>query len=343
MLKNKGTKGKKGYNDMVKKENVIIIGAGPCGLSVGVELKKQGIDPLFIEKGSLVQSIYNYPTFMQFHSTPDLLEIGDIPFITSNERPNRIEALSYYRTVAKRDDLRINKYEAVQSIERKGLGFLLKTADRFEAPNSYEASNVVIATGFFNHPNRLGVPGEMLSKVSSFYKEAHPYAGMKVAVVGGNSSAIDAALDLERGGAEVTLIYRREELSSRIKSWIRPSFDSKVRKGRIQLLLSSHVKEIVHDAIKVETPDGLKDVKNDFVFTLIGYRPDRRFLSSLGAKIDDATGVPLFNAETMETNIPHLYIAGAIATGSHETQIFIENGRFHGELIARQLAAQMNS
>ncbi|GAA4708392.1 YpdA family putative bacillithiol disulfide reductase [Brevibacillus fulvus] len=322
------------------KEQAIIIGAGPCGLAAAVELKRAGINPLIIEKGTLVNSIYQYPTYMIFHSTAPRLEIGDIPFTTPNEKPTRLEGLNYYRTVANRYELRTRLFETVTSVERTGSGFALHTVDRFQQNHTYQTDNVIIATGYFDHPNRLNVPGENLPKVFSLYKEAHPFAGQKVAIVGGNNSAVDAALDLERVGAEVTVIMRGSQISERVKSWVRPVFESAVNNGRIRLLLSSSVTEIADRYIRVNANGEPLTLENDFVFTLIGFRPDRTMLHSLGVETDPETGVPRFDEQTMETNVPGVFIAGVIAAGNHANAIFIENGRFHGKLIADYLAAK---
>ncbi|MFM1651826.1 YpdA family putative bacillithiol disulfide reductase [Brevibacillus sp. B_LB10_24] len=322
-------------------EQAIIIGAGPCGLSAAVELRKVGIEPLVIEKGALVNSVFNYPTYMIFHSTPELLEIGGFPFTTPHEKPTRLEALNYYRMVAERYQLRIHQYETVTSIERGDQMFRVLTKDRFGAKRAYGSANVIIATGYFDHPNRLGIPGEDLPKVFSFYKEAHPYAGMKVAIVGGNNSAVDAALDLERAGADVTVICRGERLSDRVKAWTRPLFESMEQKGRITVYYSSRVTEIHDHFIAVETPEDTLALENDFVFTLIGYRPDRTLLRSLGVGEDPGTGAPLYDEETMETNVPGVYIAGVVAADNKQANaIFIENGRFHGRLIAEHIAGR---
>lgn len=325
-------------------ENTIIIGAGPCGLSAAVELKRAGVDPLIIEKGAIVQSIYDYPTYLIFHSTAERLEIGGIPFVTPNDKPTRLEALNYYRTVAQRHQLRIHTYEKVtEELPRDTKGiphptYQLTTTDRHGATQTYECANLIIATGYFDYPNRLNIPGEQLPKVTSYYKEAHPYVGTKVAIVGGNNSAVDAAIDLERAGAEVTVIMRRAEISERVKAWTRPIFESMINKGRIRVLFASHVQEIHPQFIRVSTPDGEIKIENDFVLTLIGYRPDRTFLEKLGVTIDPDTLYPEHDPNTMETNVKGLYIAGVVATGQRANEIFIENGRFHGELIARHIA-----
>ncbi|EJL42888.1 hypothetical protein BAG01nite_08690 [Brevibacillus agri] len=323
-------------------EDVLIIGGGPCGLAAAISCKRAGLDPLIIEKGSLVHSIYRYPTYMVFHSTPDLLEIGGIPFATANEKPTRQEALNYYRLVASRENLRVHVYETVTEAKRTEDGFQVATTDRFAKTHLYQAKKLIIATGYFDNPNRLNVPGEDLPKVSSFYKEAHPYAGLKVAIVGGNNSAVDAAMELERAGAQVTVICRRTELSDKVKAWTRPVFESLVKKGRIQMFFGATVASIEERAIHVNTAEGLVTLANDHVFALIGYRPDRTFLHSLGVHTDEETGVPQHDPETMETNVPGLYIAGVIAAGHHANAIFIENGRFHGEGIARHIVSQGN-
>ncbi|EMT53451.1 hypothetical protein I532_05545 [Brevibacillus borstelensis AK1] len=320
-------------------EQVLIIGAGPCGLAAAVELKRQGIDPLVIEKGTLVNSIYRYPTYMIFHSTPELLEIGDIPFSTPNEKPTRLEALQYYRLVAARNQLRINSYETVVHVEKVNGGFSVQSVDRFQTKHTYTCRYLVIATGYFDNPNRLDVPGEKLDKVSSFFTEAHPYAGMKVAIIGGNNSAVDAAMELERAGAEVTVICRKPQLSDRVKAWTRPVFESLAAKGRIQVLYSTTVKEITERNLVVVTEGREVTLENDFVFSLIGFRPDRSVLRSLGAATNPQTGEPVHNPDTMETNVPGLYIAGVIASGEHANAIFIENGRHHGKLIAEHIAS----
>ncbi|WP_139489470.1 YpdA family putative bacillithiol disulfide reductase [Brevibacillus dissolubilis] len=382
-------------------EQVIIIGAGPCGLSAAVELKKRGIDPLIIEKGTLVNAVYNYPTYMIFHSTPERLEIGGVPFVTPNEKPTRLEALTYYRLVAERSGLRIHTYETVTSVERmnaEGLNsagaadhaltgeqagglsfanvphspqtnFTVHTTDRFGKNHTYTSAHLIIATGYFDQPNKLGVSGEDLPKVSAYYKEAHPYAGLKVAIIGSSNSAVDSALDLMRTGAEVTVICRSEALSPRVKAWTRPLFESAAEKGDIRIMYNSVVREIHEQHIIVETKqpeddaagtlDPTDDVRkdtqpneathvltelpNDFVLALIGYRPDRTLLASMDAQLDDETGAPVTNPDTMETNIPNLYVAGVIVSSRHANEIFIENGRFHGELIAKEIAAKLEA
>jgi len=322
-------------------EQAIVIGAGPCGLSAALELQNIGIDPLLIEKNAVVHSIYQYPTYMQFFSTSELLEIGGIPFTTPNDKPSRREALQYYRDIALRRNMRIRAYEEAVSLERQDDGmFRVQTADRFGAAHVYYARHVVVATGYFDHPNMLGIPGEDLPKVSHFFQEAHPYTGMKVAIIGGNNSAVDAAMELLRVGAEITVVYRGEEYSRSIKPWVRPLFEGMVNKGRIRMLFGSRVTEIGKRTVTVTpaAPDSKPfELDNDFVLALTGFRPERTLMTEAGAHVDPESTVPAFNPETMETNVPGLYIAGVIAAGREANEIFIESGRHHGALIAKHI------
>ncbi|MCA0758001.1 YpdA family putative bacillithiol disulfide reductase [Paenibacillus sp. N4] len=317
-------------------EEAIIIGAGPCGLAAAIELQRIGLRPLVIEKRNLVHSISQYPTYMHFFSTPELLEIGGIPFTTANDKPSRLEALNYYRTAAQRHQLRIRPYTAITRIVKQSGGFLLEGEDRFGQPCSFYTRYVVIATGYFDHPNELGISGEQLAKVSHFFREAHPYAGMKVAIIGGSNSAIDAALELERVGAEVTVVYRGDHYSSSIKPWVRPGFESKVAKGVISMLFRSTVTHIGNDDITVHGPKGEQQIANDFVLALTGFHPDRNFLAETGVTIE-AEGYPTFNEDTMETNVPGVYLAGVVASRHEANEIFIESGRYHGHKIAAHL------
>ncbi|MBD2864983.1 YpdA family putative bacillithiol disulfide reductase [Paenibacillus oceani] len=321
-------------------EQVIIVGAGPCGLSAALELQRAGFDPLLIEKQSVVHSIYLYPTYMHFFSTPELLEIGGIPFSTPNEKPTRAEALNYYRNVALRANIRIRSYEQVTGIVRTDDGFRVTSLDKAGRAGSYEAKHVILATGYFDHPNMIGIPGEQLPKVSHFFREAHPYTGMKVAIIGGNNSAVDAAMELIRVGAEVTVVYRRDSISPSVKPWVRPLFDSMVTKGRIRMLFRSRVVAIEETHIVVESGDDTTELENDFVLALTGFRPDREFLQSAGIRMEGDPEKPLFDPETMKTNVPGLYLAGVIAAGADANEIFIETGRHHGVAITRHILQQ---
>ncbi|MGG3279603.1 YpdA family putative bacillithiol disulfide reductase [Paenibacillus solani] len=321
--------------------DVLIIGAGPCGLSAAIECSRQGLSSEIIDKHNVVHSIYLYPTHMQFFSTAEMLEIGDVPFTISNDKPFRHEALAYYRKVAQHFNLKISPYEEALAITKQPDGsFQVKTQRRGGVESIRQAKHVIIATGYFDHPNYIGIPGEDLEKVTHYFREAHPYAGMKTAIIGGSNSAVDAAMELIRVGAEVTMVYRGEEVSQNIKPWVRPLFDSLVQKGQIQLHLNSRVVQITESAITVLSNQGQESIiENDFVLALTGFRPDRKLLASSGVELNEDMEKPLFNPDTMETNVPGLYVAGVIASGRNANEVFIETGRLHGRLIAQHLAS----
>ncbi|WP_096434842.1 YpdA family putative bacillithiol disulfide reductase [Alteribacter populi] len=316
------------------KEKVIIIGAGPCGLSAAIALKEYGIDPLIIERGNVVNAIYHYPTHQQFFSTSEKLAIGNIPFYSTERKPKRNEALVYYRQVVKEKQLRIHAYEEVTLVTRKvGGGFTLATQKA-----NYEADYVVVATGYYDSPNMMGIPGEEQDHVLHYFKEAHPFFAQDVCVIGGKNSAVDAALELEKAGARVTVLYRGEEYSKSIKPWILPEFDGLVRKGTIKMHFGAGLKSITEDEVIFTINGAEKKQKADFVFAMTGYHPDHSFISQMGVEMDRETGRPAFNPETMETNSRGIYIAGVIAAGNNANEIFIENGREHGALIAKSIA-----
>lgn len=320
-----------------------MIGAGPCGLSAAVALQREGLSPLLIEKSCIVNAIYQYPTYLQFFSTPELLEIGGYPFTTPNDKPYRQEALVYYREVARREKLRIHSYEEVVSVERNAPGFLVHTVNAAGRKTEYAAVHVVVATGYFDHPNLLGIPGEDLPKTTHYYKEAHPYAGAKVAIIGGNNSAVDAAMDLLKVGAEVTVIYRGKDFSANIKPWVRPIFESMVNKGRIAMWFDSQVEVIEEMNVTVRKGSERVTLENDFVLALTGFRPDRTLLDTIGVVFHEETNAPVVNPETMETAVPGLYVAGVVASSKYDAnEIFIETGRLHGLAITRHIAAQKN-
>ncbi|RUT29814.1 YpdA family putative bacillithiol disulfide reductase [Paenibacillus zeisoli] len=322
-------------------EDVIIIGAGPCGLSAAIECQLQGLSVCVIEKYNIVHSIYLYPTHMQFFSTSELLEIGGIPFVTTLDKPYRHEALAYYRRVASHYNLRVNCYEEALSIDRQPDGtFIVRTLTSSGVQLEYPARNVILSSGYFDHPNILGIPGEDTEKVTHYFREAHPYTGMKVAIIGGSNSAVDAAMELLRVGAEVTIVYRGEGISSHIKPWVKPIFEAMLEKERIHMRTSSRVVSILPDRIVIESlTEGTTDeLENDFVLALTGFRPDRKLLASAGVQMSEDMDKPVFNPETMESNIPGLYIAGVVASGRNANEVFIESGRGHGKLIARHIA-----
>ncbi|CAG5079394.1 FAD-dependent pyridine nucleotide-disulphide oxidoreductase, Putative uncharacterized protein ypdA [Thermobacillus xylanilyticus] len=323
----------------IHRENIIIIGAGPCGLAAAVELKKIGLNPLVIEKQNVVHSISRYPVYLEFFSSPENLEIDDIPFTTAGPKPTRLEALHYYRTVALRRGVRIHTFTTVERLSAKPEGgFALEARRRATRPVRYEADIVIVATGYFDHPNLLDVPGEDLPKVTHFFTEAHPYTNTDVVIVGGANSAVDAALELERVGARVTVVHRGETLARGVKPWVLPVFMAKVDKGAVKLMLRSKVAAIAEETIDIETPDGIVTLPNDFVLAMTGFHPDRRFLSEAGVVIEPE-GWPRYDDETMETNVPGLYLAGVVASRNEANEIFIESGRFHGRKIAAHLLA----
>ncbi|MBW5445935.1 YpdA family putative bacillithiol disulfide reductase [Cohnella sp. CFH 77786] len=322
-------------------EDVVVIGAGPCGLSAAAELQDKGFDPLVIEKENIVHSITCYPTNMQFFSTPALLEIAGVPFITPHDKPSRLEALHYYRIVSERRNMRIRRYEKVTAVERTEDGaFIVRSVRRSGEALETRAQAVVVATGYFDHPNRIGIPGEELPHVTHFFRESHPYAGMRAVVIGGSNSAVDAALELERVGAKVTVVYRGESVSANIKPWVRPIFDSMVSKGRIELRLQSRVIAIRTDEVTIQTARNTEQLGCDFVLALTGFRPDRGFLRAMGVQAPDGDIPPTHDPDTMETNVPGLYLAGVVSTGRDANEIFIESGRFHGRKIAEHLVAK---
>ena len=324
-------------------QDVIIIGAGPCGLSAAIECQRRGLHTLVLEKHCLVHSIYSYPTHMQFFSTPELLEIGDVPFTTPNEKPFRHEALAYYRRVSDQYAVPIASYEEATKIQRQPDGtFIVHSLSRSGQTWEYPARYVIIATGYFDHPNLLGIPGEEMDKVTHYFQEAHPYTGMKVTIIGGSNSAVDAAMELSRVGAELTMVYRGDELSTSIKPWVKPLFESLVNKGKISLMLSSQVTEIKSDEVVVRLADGNHvHIPNDFVLALTGFRPDRNLLHEAGVELTDEMEKPRFDPETMQSNVPGLYVAGVIASGRNANEVFIETGRGHGRIIAEHIISAL--
>jgi thioredoxin reductase (NADPH) len=319
--------------------DVIVVGAGPTGLACGIELEKRGINTVLIEKGCVVNSLYNYPTNMVFFTTPELLEIGDIPMTSLNEKPNRHEALKYYRRVAGHFKLNIHDYERVEGIHGTDGAFRVSTIDRLGCNHTYSAKKVILATGYYDIPNKLKVPGEDLSKVQHYYKEPHPYYNHDVAVIGAKNSAAIAALELYWTGARVTLIHRGPSISSKVKYWIKPNIENRIKSGEIAAYFNSQVVEIRPDSLAISTPNGEVTLQNDFVLALIGYSPDLHFLSSIGITLEPHTQKPRTDPETLESERAGVYLAGVIVAGMHTNEIFIENGRFHGKQIADSIAA----
>jgi thioredoxin reductase (NADPH) len=313
--------------------DLIIIGGGPSGLACAIEAAGAGLDYLVIEKGCLVNSLYHYPTQLIFFTTPELLEIGDLPFVCEREKPNRIEALKYYRRVADTYQLQVNKFENVLKVSGADGNFRIDTElTQSGEKHSYRARKIIIAIGYYDQPNFLGIPGENLPNVSHYYKDAHPFYDRDVAVIGGANSAAIAALDLYRHGARVTLIHRGANLRSSIKYWILPDIENRLKNGEIKALFQTIVTEIKPAAIMVrnQKTNEQSELPNDFVFALTGYHTDNDFLRSCGIEVDPETMKPAFNPETLETNVSGIYLAGVVTAGKETGKIFIENGRFHG-------------
>ncbi|CAM3879886.1 YpdA family putative bacillithiol disulfide reductase [Mesobacillus zeae] len=319
-------------------EDVIIVGAGPCGLAAAIALKKINKNPLVIEKGNIVNAIYHYPTHQTFFSSSEKLSIGEIPFITEDHKPRRNQALVYYREVVKREGIRIHAYEKVTSIKKEDGAFKVVSEKQ-----DYRTPYVIIATGYYDNPNYMEIPGENLPKVFHYFKEAHPFFDMDAAVIGGKNSSVDAAIELVKAGARVTVLYRGSEYSGSIKPWILPEFESLVKNGSIRMEFEAAVTEISDKTISFEQNGKRHSVKNDVVFAMTGYHPDHRFLEKMGIALDPETGRPVHNPETMETNVEGIFIAGVIAAGNNANEIFIENGRFHGGQIASTIAGRENS
>ncbi|PTX59877.1 thioredoxin reductase (NADPH) [Melghirimyces profundicolus] len=317
--------------------DLIVIGAGPCGLSAATEAKKRGLEPLVIEKGCIVNSVYHYPTHMQFFSTPELLEIGGLPFVTAGEKPSRQEALKYYRAVVKAYDLDVRTYEKVTGVEKGDGTFTVRTEKQGKG-RTYTSPHVVLATGYYDSPNKLNIPGEELPKVHHYYTEGHPYSGLNVLVIGGKNSAVDAAMDLYQAGANVTMAYRREAFTDSVKAWVKPVIESAIRKGWITMHWNTVVKEVREHEAVLEKEGETFTIPNDVVFAMTGYHPRTEMLKKLGVGFHPDSGAPVHDPETMETTVPGLYIAGVIAAGFDANSIFIENGRYHGEKIAAHIS-----
>ncbi|MFQ5570311.1 MAG: YpdA family putative bacillithiol disulfide reductase [Rhodothermales bacterium] len=314
--------------------DVVVIGAGPVGLACGIEAKRQGLDALIIDKGALVNSFIGYPANLEFFSTPELMEIGGHPLTTLHYKPHREEALDYYRRVATAEELSVHLYERVLRVEGADDAFTVHTGK-----SSYAARKVVVAIGFFDHPNVLNVPGEDLPKVTHYYREPYAYAGQKVAVIGGKNSAAKAALDCYRHGAEVTLIHRAPALSDRVKYWIRPDLENRIKEGSIQARFNTTVAAIEKDRVLLDTPEGRVELANDWVLAMTGYRPDYAFLETLGLAIaDDDARTPVYDPATFETNRAGIYLAGTVCGGLRTGRWFIENGRFHAGQIMQHIA-----
>lgn len=322
----------------MKNFDVVIIGGGPIGIVCGLEAKKRGLSYLIIEKGCIVNSLYNYPDNMTFFSSSDKLEIGEIPFISVNARPYKSEALEYYRRIVTSKELSINLFEEVTGVEQlTDEDFAIKTSK-----NSYTAKNIVIATGFYDIPNMMNIPGEELPKVSHYYKNPHFYAHQKVVVVGAANSSVDAALEIYRKGGDVTLVVRESEISGRVKYWVKPDIENRIKEGSITALFNSEVLEIRETEVLIKTPDENIILENDYVLALTGYKPNFSFLQKMGIKIsEDDTRRPDYNNETLETNVKGVYLAGVVCGGMETHKWFIENSRIHAPIIMENIESKI--
>ena len=322
--------------------DVLVIGAGPTGLACAIEAQRAGFRSAMVDKGCLCNSLFHYPAHMTFFTTSELLEIGNIPFPSPNAKPTRNEALEYYRKVADHYDLDVRQYRVVESVTGHDGDFRVLTRDRFGRESVYRTRKLIIATGYYDLPNYIDVPGEELPKVMHYYNDPHPYYNLDVVVIGGKNSAAIAALELWRHGARVTLVHRGPEMHRHVKYWILPDIENRIKNGEIAARFKSRVTEIRPDSVTIETRRGTETIPNDFVFALTGYRPDFDFLRAIGVSIEGKDLLPLCHPETLESNVAGVYLAGVIVAGSRTNEIFIENGRFHGRQIAADLERKMN-
>ncbi len=321
--------------------DVLVIGAGPTGLAWAIEAQKVGARVVVVDKGCLVNSLYHYPPHMVFFTTPELLEIGNIPFTTARQKPTREEALEYYRNVAKHYRLKVRQYERVIEVSGTDNDFRVRSLDAHGQEHQYKVRKVIISTGYYDLPNQMNIPGEELPKVFHYYRESHPYYDTDVVVIGGKNSAALAALDLWRHGARVTMVHRNAGLHANIKYWILPDIENRIKNGEVAAFFQSRVTHIGEDLVTIETPKGEIELKNDFVFALTGYHPDFEFLESMGIELLGEQKRPACDPQTLETNVAGIYIAGVVLAGVRTSEIFIENGRFHGQHIAQDLKKKL--
>ena len=322
--------------------DVLIIGAGPTGLACAIEARRAGYSAVAVDKGCLCNSLYNYPTNMTFFTTPELLEIGNIPFVTTQQKPSRQEALEYYRKVAEFYRLDVRQYHTVTRTEGADGAFQVHCTDMLSRPVEFLARKLVVATGYYDLPNRMGVPGEDLPKVTHYYREPHPFYNADVVVVGAKNSAAIAALELWRHGARVTLVHRGAAISPSVKYWIKPDIENRIKNHEIAAYFNTSILDITSDAILLGTPQGDLRIKNDFVLAMTGYHPDFSFLRALGVELSEqASSKPVVDKHTLESNVAGVYLAGVIIAGMNTNEIFIENGRFHGRQIAESLSRKL--
>jgi len=323
--------------------DVLVIGAGPTGLACAIDAQNAGFRVVLVDKGCLCNSLFHYPAHMTFFTTSELLEIGNVPFPSPNAKPSRNEALEYYRKVAAHYRLDIRQYQNVDRVHGSDGNFRVDIRDRFGRAGSLRARKLIVATGYYDLPNYLGIPGEDLSKVMHYYDDPHPYSGQDVVVIGGKNSAAIAALELWRHGARVTFVHRGPGIHRHVKYWIKPDIENRIKNGEIAAYFESQVIQIIEDQVIIETPSGSLTLRNDFVFALTGYHPDYDFLQGLGVRSEGLDRTPHCDPECLESNVPGIYLAGVIVAGARTNEIFIENGRFHGQQIARDLMSKLST
>lgn len=318
--------------------DIIIIGGGPIGLACAIEAEKANLSYLILEKGCLTNSIYHYPLGMTFFSTPEKLEIGDVPFVTTNLKPVRSEALEYYRRVSEHFNINIHLFEEVKSVSKEAKTFKVQSSK-----TQYSSKKIIVATGFYDIPTLLNIPGETLKKVHHYYKDPHYFANQKVVVVGASNSSVDAALETFRKGAEVTMVIRGSEIGSRVKYWVKPDIENRIASGEIKAYFNSELKEINEEEVIIKTPNSTKALQNDFVLALTGYQPNFSFLEKLGIQFEDNnTKIPVHNISSMETNISGMYLAGVVCGGMQTHLWFIENSRIHAEQIVKHIIGSID-
>jgi thioredoxin reductase (NADPH) len=338
MSQQNGTGGTAAFEDSF---DVLVIGAGPTGLACAIDAQRAGYRSVLVDKGCLCNSLFHYPSHMTFFTTSELLEIGDIPFPSPNAKPNRNEALEYYRKVADHYHLDVRQYRLVVSVTGEDGDFHVQTRDKFGRESLYRTRKLIVATGYYDLPNYMNIPGEEMPKVLHYYNDPHPYYNLDVVVIGGKNSAAIAALELWRHGANVTLVHRGPQMHKHVKYWILPDIENRIKNGEITAHFMSTVTEITADHVTLDTRRGVQTIRNDYVFALTGYRPDFDFLSALGVQFEGNDMLPKCNHETLESNVRGIYLAGVIVAGSRTNEIFIENGRFHGRQIAVDLTRKM--
>ncbi|SMO54212.1 YpdA family putative bacillithiol disulfide reductase [Solitalea koreensis] len=324
-------------NELINQYDLIIIGAGPIGLACGLAAKKAGLNYVIIEKGCLVNSLYNYPLNMTFFSTSERLEIGKVPFVSNNPKPTRPEALEYYRRVAMSNLLSIHLFEEVENVRPRMEKYLIETSK-----SKYLSNHIIIATGFYDIPILMNIQGENLPKVTHYYKDPHYYAGQKVLVIGANNSAVDAALETYRKGAEVTMVIRGDSIGERVKYWVKPDIENRIKANEVKALFNSEVVEIKENEVVIKTPNGIQIIENDRVIAMTGYQPNFEFLKKIGIKLStDKKMQPSYSSENMETNLPNVFLAGVVCGGMDTHVWFIENSREHAEKIISYISSKI--